>query len=54
MMLAPHVDEVRRQPRLYASGEHRSTILLAVATSDHDLVAVEIEVLDAHSGDSRW
>jgi hypothetical protein len=47
VMLAPHVSEMRRQPRLHTGGEHRSTILLPFTPPDHDLTAVEIEVFDA-------
>jgi hypothetical protein len=46
LILAAHVAEMRRQARLHAIGEHRSTVLLPLTTPDDDLMAVEIEVLD--------
>jgi hypothetical protein len=46
-MLALHRQEVRREPLLHGSGQHRHPILLSFATPDHDLVPIEVEVLDA-------
>jgi hypothetical protein len=38
---------MRHEPLLHGSGQHRHPILLSFATPDHDLVAIEVEVLDA-------
>lgn len=38
---------MRREPLLHTTGQHRYAILLSFAAPDHDLVAIEIEVLDA-------
>jgi hypothetical protein len=46
-MLALHRQEMRHEPLLHGSGQHRHPILLSFATPDHDLVAIEVEVLDA-------
>jgi hypothetical protein len=46
-VLAAHFSEMRRQVRLYGLGQHGSTILLPFTTPDHDLIAVEVEVLHA-------
>jgi hypothetical protein len=42
-----HRQQMRREPLLHASGQHRHPILLSFTTPDHDLVALEVEVLDA-------
>ena len=46
-MLALHRHQVRREPLLHTSRQHRHPILLSFATPDRDLVAIEVEVLDA-------
>jgi hypothetical protein len=42
-MRALHRQEMRHEPLLHGSGQHRHPILRSFATPDHDLVAIEVE-----------
>jgi len=52
LMLPPHLHEMRREARLDAARAQRPPILLALATPDEDLVAVEVQILTRSSSDS--
>jgi hypothetical protein len=46
LVLAAHIGEMHLQRPLHAPRKHGATVLLPFSTSDHDLIAIEIHVLD--------